>query len=373
VINVKKQGSFQVSIIVVTLLMIIFSSNLVMGQEDTFDEINAKLVTISDDEKEVLQRLFILTQEIEALEKREKKLTKEIEIMNKEINSLEEKIKNEEIEYKQNLNILEKIIKSYQRKGLSSYLEMILDSENLTMLLQRINIIRDLTRGTGELLNSLEKNKEVLNEEKANLKNKIDLIQDNQEQLKLSIANKMKVKEEMENYLNSLAEKKEDYQEYLTNVKDMWNGIKPLFEEMIKEFSSIIEEGNISDGVIDIKLSIFGIKGTISEETFNNIIEENELLPEMTIDFNTDKATIYLHRENLILSGSFTVEEGKNLRFEATEGSFYDMPLESSSIEELFKDIKMTISLQSVLGDNTLSSVEIKDDKMVLTVIPKLF
>lgn len=371
-INTKKGALFVIFSLIFLLIIIAFSSITVIGQDDNFSGIKQKLTAISDEEKEVLQNLFALVQEIEVMEKEGKKISQEIELLNNEIERAEAEISNKEKEYDNKLDSLEEILISYQRKGPGSYLETILDAENLTMFLRRLNLLRDLTRGLGELLDSIDESKKSLFSERTKLGEKLVLLEDKNKQLRISLDKKSQLKNDMESYLESLQEERQYYEDYLTNIQQMWSKLKPLFADITKSFSSIIEDGNLPEDAIDMSFSIFGIKGTISEETFNSIVAQHPLLPEMTFSFEPDKVTMYLPEENLILLGKFIISENSNLKFQIEEGSFYGMPLESALIDELFEEGYLELNLKPLLGDSSLRSVEIKDGQIELLIIPKL-
>ena len=79
-------------------------------------------------------------QEIEGLERDYLAINKEIESLKIDVSDLEINIDKEEEKYNQNLIILEEILKSYQRMGPASYLEIILESKDISDFLRRINI-----------------------------------------------------------------------------------------------------------------------------------------------------------------------------------------------------------------------------------------
>ncbi|TAH59814.1 MAG: hypothetical protein EWM52_10270 [Methanosarcina mazei] len=82
------------------------------------------------------------------MEKAEKELVLETEAIRKEIEDLEKAIAQEELVYEKKKESLKQVLKSYQRMGPGSFLEIILDSDSLSTFLQRMNILRDLARNT---------------------------------------------------------------------------------------------------------------------------------------------------------------------------------------------------------------------------------
>lgn len=370
--NRKKTVFFTVFYLILFFLLTTVSSIKVLGQDEDFSETKQKLEAISDEEKEVLQNLFALLQEIQIMEKDETKISQEIELLSKEIEEIEHMISNKEIEYQSKLDSLKEVLNSYQKMGLTSYLEIILDAENLTTFLRRINILRDLARGISQLLDSLDERKKELSSEKMKLDENLILLEDRKNQLKISLDKKIQLKTEMETYLESLHEERKYYEESLSNIQKMWEELKTLFADISKVFSNIIKDGNLTADGIEMSFSIFGIKGIIKEEVFNDVIAEHPLLPEMVFTFESDKMIMYLPEENLVLKGNFLVLDNSILKFQVEEGSFYDMPLEAELTDELFEEGYLELNLKSLLGDSRLRSVEIKEGQIEIFIVPKL-
>lgn len=55
------------------------------------------------------------------------------------------------------------------------------------------------------------------------------------------------------------------------------------------------------------------------------------------------------------------------------EGRFFGMPLEKSSIEDLFSQGYVELNLGQILGKNKLKSIKINDDNIELQIIPSFF
>ena len=351
--------------IAITLALVILSTSAA-GQADPFSEIKEKLSGISDKEKEILQKLFTLAQEIELMETEEKELASGVDTINGEIKSLETAIAEGELAYEKKRSSLEQVLKSYQRMGPGSYVEIILDSDNLNTFLQRVNILQDLTRNTGELLDQLEASGEMLSKEKAALSEKLVLIKEKQEQSRKALVKKVKLKHEAEEYLASLKGEKEHYQEQLNGIQIMWGELKPLFADAAKEFSRIIEEGSLPADALRITFSFIDIKGAIDDKVINEVVTKQSKLPKMIFAFHPGKVEISLPDKQLVLSGTFIIVEGHILKFQAQEGSFFGMPLASGSIEELFREGDLVLNLEPLLAGNVIHSIEIKEGYLEL-------
>jgi len=358
--------------LMIIFIVIIIASSTLLGQADETTEVKEKLNIITEEEKEILQNLFILSQEIELMEKEEVELSKEIDIIREDITKLEALIKEEENNYKSKESFLKEVLKNYQRRGPGSYLEILLDSESITTFIRKLNILRDLTRNTGKLLESLEENKLKLEAEKKKLDGKLNLVEGKKIAMEEAIINKIKLKEELETYLSSLESERAYYEEYSNRIQELWKEFKPLFAKTSKEFTKIIREESIPSEALNLTISFTKIKASIKDETFNNILKEWPSLSNMTVKFNTEEAKIVLY-DNLVLKGIFVIREENVLLFEVQEGSFYGLPLEARVLEELFKDNEIVLDLRPLLGKNVLNAIEIKDGSLELTVKPVLF
>lgn len=357
----------------ITIILMFFSLTMGTGAEDPFAEVQEKLAGISIEEREVLKKLFVLAGEIKDMERAEMEIKQEIEIINQEVKDLEDTIAAEEMSYENRRTVLKQILRSYQKRGPGSYLEIILSSDNLATLLQRINTFRDLTRNTGELLSSLEESRTKLSQEKKKFTEQIVQIQGKQEALRKSMANKLQLIETQEAYLASLSGEKAFYQEYLTNLQKLLDELGSFFTEIAGEFSQIIKEGNLPPGALKTSITLRSIKGSIEEKTFNDIIKENPRLPEMIFSFHPGKIEMNIPQKNLLLVGNFVILDGKALKFEVKEGTFYGMPLEKGTLEELFREGHLVLDLKPLVGKNVLQSIEAFDGYLELKITPNLF
>lgn len=364
--------SSPIYIFIAILVILSFSLSIASGQVDSVPEIQQKLSAISEEERQILQDLFILLQEIEAIEFEEEEISNEIEIINKEIDSLEKKISDGTIIYDNMKEDLKQVLRSYQRMGAGSYLKIILESDGLTNLIRRINIIRDVTNNTGKLLENLDESKEELEIEKSKLTEKILSLEEKQNQLSESMKRKLQAKNNMEEYLASMDEERWYYEEYLNNIQLVWNELKVTFANAVNELNQMIEKGDLPPDAMKVSLTISGIKGSIDEITFNEIIAEHTSFSNIDFNFSPEKIKMMLSEENLTLIGTFTIVDGNKLKFEVNEGEFYGMALEFSSIDELFRQGHIVFDLKPMIGSTVIRSIKILDGYIELLAIPSL-
>jgi len=252
-------------------------------------------------------------------------------------------------------------------------LEIILDSDSLTSLIRRINILRDVTKNTGELLSTIEKSKENLVEEKTNLDNKIKSLEEKRVVLRETLIKKQKLVKENEEYLESLGSEREMYIERLDYVELMMGELKQILTDFTREFSKIIKDGNLPTDAVEESFTLRGIKGTISEMVFNDIIGSYKELPKLEIKFYPGRIEMSAPERQLMLVGEFIIIDDQTLKFEAEKGSFYGMSLEKSTIDEMFSEGDFVLELEPLIGKNILRSVEIKDKFIEILVGIKFF
>lgn len=365
--------------LVFMIILMIFFSTIGVATPDKPDEekflleIKEKLTGITDEEKEVLEKLFLLTQDIEEMDKMKLQIAIEIEKLNEEVTKLESLIASEALIYEENCKLIEEVLKAYQRSGPGSYIELILSSDNLTTLLRRINILNDITRDTTALLNSLQESKARLASDKNNIMEKLLLVEEQKKKLEETLEKNIMLKEDLEIYLASLEGEQEKYEEYLQNIELFWSQLKPLFSETMKTFSNMLLDDNLPSDALKTEFSFFSIKGIIEEQTFKEIISKQSFPTEINFEFSSDKLEIAMPEKNLYLSGPLVIVEGKKLVLEVNEGRFFGMPLEKSSIEDLFSQGYVELNLGQILGKNKLKSIKINDDNIELQIIPSFF
>lgn len=357
--------------ITIAFMLLNLSITTFTEKEEPFSQLKEKMAEISEEERAVIENLFTLVQEIEEMERQEAEYNQNIEKVKNEIESLQAILVNEKATYEKKTENLKQLLRSYQRMGPGSYLEIILDSDSLVTLLRRINVLRDITRNTGVILDQLEASRKNQLDQKAKLIEKLDLMEVRKKQFVELVKNKKKLKETKEEYLASLGKDRVYYQEYLDNVVLMWDELKFLFSETMKELSNIITKGDLPSDGLKITYSFFNVKGSLNEKTLNDIIAEHEQLPKMEFKFYPGKVEMKVPEKNLVLTGTFVILEGDTLKFKVNEGSFYGLPLEAGAIEELFRGDYLVLNLKPLLGSFVLNSIEIQDKHLELLVVPE--
>lgn len=364
---------FRSIMLAIFIIIFLLPPRTVSGEAEIFIDTQEKLDTITEAEKEVLGTLYSMEQDIQGLSREAEIVSNQIEVYKEEIQALEIEIQKEEDAYANNRDVLKEILQSYQRMGPGTFLEILLDSDSLITFMRRVNTLRDLTRNTGELMDTLDESKAKLAKEKEALLHKLSLLEEEQKQLQTILNSKMKLKDEKEIYLASLQEDRIYYEGFLKDITTAWEEIKPIFTEAAHEFSRLVEEGSLPPDALAVSFTALNIKGTIKEEAFNEVIMKNPQLPEMLFEFETGKIKLSVPKKSLVLFGNFIIEEVNTLKFVADEGSFYDMPLEKGSIEELFEEGYLVLMLKPLIGNSKIDTVQSNDGTLDLLINPDLF
>ncbi|MGB4661158.1 MAG: hypothetical protein WBI07_18445 [Mobilitalea sp.] len=368
--------------IVILAYIIVFTSVCitipiqVAGAVKPIEETEDKLEGVTAQQKVVLEQLFTVAQKMEQLENEKMVLNSEIDTLLLQIEEIKSEIEEKQLKYEVELEVLEKVLVNYQRGGPASYLEILLGAENLTTFLKSINIIKDISKNVSELLVTLEDEKTALQEEKDTADAKAILLEDKRSLLQDNLEANQKLKEEQEVYLASLQEDQVYYEEQLANLNQMWMDCTNLFGDVVDEMTKIINAGYFTMEDLNLNFGITKMDGAIKEETFNRILSENSDLTEIIFDIEEDQVVIAVPDKHLVLSGDFVIEGDTALLYQVKSGTFYDMPIEEASMEELFAKGPLLIDFQAIAGENItidfkLSRIESQEGQLVFEIKPE--
>jgi peptidoglycan hydrolase CwlO-like protein len=354
---------------VIIMLSLTFSPGTISGQTGSLHKSEEKIEQITDQQKEILQKLFAQEQRLAAMAREEKGVAGDIEDLNKQTAALQKSIVEEETIYAGKKEELKQLLQSYQKMGPGSYLEIILESNDLTDFLRRINLLRELSGNSGKLIGQLQGNLEKQTADKTKLAAELASLNSRQAEYQASLVKERQLKQDLEEYLASLATEKGNYQLYLAYLKNNWADLKPTFAKAVKGLAGFMNKDLPADG-FKVTYSFFEIKASITDEAINNIITGDSAFPPMSFRFRPGNVEIQMPEYNLVLDGTFVIQEGSSFIFQAKAGSFYGIPLETGSLNELFQDGDLVINLQPALGNYTVNSLAVMDGYLELTLSP---
>ena len=189
-------------------------------------------------------------------------------------------------------------------------------------------------------------------------------------QLQVAIAEMHRLKEEQESILVSLADSREIYQNELIKLQQMWDELKILFSEILVRFAGIFERGEFPVEALNLRLDFPRLSGTIYAQTLNDVLENQPEIPRMVFYFTPDEIIVEVPDKHLVLIGEFSVIDKSILKLEVTRGSFFQMPLTESSINELFRNGPIVIDFKELMGDVVVESVEFFDGYLDFVIAP---
>jgi peptidoglycan hydrolase CwlO-like protein len=336
-------------------------------------EAQNKLSQITVEEQAIIESLFMLSSEIEMLNTQLIKLGEAIQNIESDIKVKEGAIATQESTYKALKDNLGEVLRIQQRAGIASNIEIVLGAKNLKDLVDRINLLRDLSKNVDNLMNKTESVRLQLVREREKLDDLLIDMENQEDLLAEAAVNKMKAKLELETYLEGLASEKAHYQDYLESIESLWASLKPLFAETIQSFTEIIEKGDLPDDTVEVNVSLFGARGTIREDKFNALLDDRDDLPVLSFNFKDDGVSLSFPSYEIELDGYFELIDSQTIQYVVTGGAFYNLPMSQSALSDLFSAGDLVFNLKSILGKNTIKKITNFEDRLELQITISLF
>lgn len=369
-INRKAKIGFGIIIMTITVMTMFFSISLA---EPTEQEAKEKLNEISSEEQSIIEKLFVMSSEIELMHTEEVKIEEDIANINLKIDGLATHISEMELRYATLKTNLAEVLKIQQRKGVGSSIEVIFSSQSLKDFVFRINLLRDLSRKVDDLMQETQSINAELLKEKDNYENEKVNLANQKKELRKKIDEKALAKSELEDYLESLNTEKAHYEDYLKSIEALWDSLKPLFSNTIEKFNDLIQSGGLPDDTVAINYSLFNTTGTIYETKFNEVLAKQKDFPVMQFDFKDDSVRLAFPEYEIELEGKFILLDSQTIQYVVTGGTFYQLPMSQSAILDLFSEGDMVFKLKSLLGKNTIKKIDQYEDRIVMQISISLF
>ncbi|GAB6106305.1 coiled-coil domain-containing protein [Fusibacter bizertensis] len=366
-----KKAKLCFNIVIITTLLTLFSP--INFAEPTEQEAKDKLNEISSEEQLIIEKLFVMSSEIELLRTEEVKIEKDIVNINLKIDQLATNINEMELRYATLKTNLAEVLKIQQRKGVGSSIEVIFSSQSLKDFVFRINLLRDLSRKVDDLMSETQSTNAELLKEKSNYENEKENLANQKKELAKKINEKALAKSELEDYLESLNTEKAHYEDYLKSIEALWNSLKPLFSKTIAQFNDLIQSGGLPDDTVTINYSLFNTNGTIYETKFNEVLAKQKEFPVMQFDFKDGAVLLAFPEYEIALEGEFILVDAQTIQYVVSGGTFYQLPMSQSAILDLFSEGDMVFKLKSLLGKNTIKKIDQYEDRIVMQISISLF
>lgn len=327
-----------------------------------------QLSRISGEEQDTLEELFALSTQIKRITAQINQTNLAIEKLRSDIDGKESLIDGETLRYETIKANLAGVLKVQQRAGAAYNIEILLGAADLKDLIHRINLLRDLSKNTAELMESIETARAGLAKEEQQLAVMMMTLEEQQKGLKASYVRENNARLELDKKLDSLKTEKAYYEGYLLTLEKEWGSLKPLFSDTIRSFTRIIETGALPENTVEMTDFMFYATGTIQQDKFNGILTKREDLPELKFGLYHDKVTLEFPANRLLLEGNFELVNTHTIQYAAASGTFYGVPLSQSTLLDLFKEEKLIFSLKPLIGNNVIKRIDNHEGSIELLI-----
>lgn len=325
---------------------------------------------ISEAEKKILDELFSQRQEIKNLQEQTADLKKDIREGEEKKSDLSKALEVSKLKFDEHSKSLSEVLRGFQKRGGANLFRLFLDSENLSEMLFRLNIFREFSKSTSEMLKELKREQiDIVNQ-----KNEIERTLEDIKKKKREVDDKMvqleKAIAKNEEALSALREDREKYESTLEELEEKLNALEETLKLFTVEFNKLLSSGYFPDEMINISVSLKGVSGTLKDREMNKLLEKYDV-PRVKMIFKKNSVVLTSEEYQLSLEGMFVVESGEKMRFKGTRGSFFGLTLTGETISEMSKKNYLLFDFTPILEGYRMKSVE--TDKGIMTIYLKIF
>lgn len=218
------------------------TSSLESQKEENQEKIKQKekeKEEIAEEKNKTVSEVEEITTKIEDYETQIKELETKINDLNTQIKENEQKLNEAQVEYDKQEELLEaRLVVSYE-EGEISYLDVLLSSSSITDFISNYYLVTELATSDAELLDSIQKQKQEIEQTKQELEN-------NKKEINTSKAEKQSITTQLQQTKNEKNEKvaqlTEDEQKIQAQIDDLAQANKSLDAEILKKQKQIQEQ-----------------------------------------------------------------------------------------------------------------------------------
>lgn len=253
----KKNISKIVSIFVILIILMNTNIILAVSAPDTsaldneknqndkkINEAQSDLEDVQAQKSETVKQIEAISSQIDTYENQIEELDTKISDLNEKISVAEKQINEKQEDYNKNEKLLEDRLVATYEAGDTSYLDVLLSSENLTDLISNYYLVSELATYDAELLEKIQNEKEEIQKTKESL-------EANKQEVSTTKASKQKVttqlqqsKNEKSNYVAKLSESEKEIQAEIDELKSANIQIAKDIKKAQEEYAKQIEELN---------------------------------------------------------------------------------------------------------------------------------
>ncbi len=209
-------------------------------EEKQAEELEKQKEEVSAEKSETLKQVEELTNEILQYEDQIDELDNKLTTLNDEIANQEEELKKKQEEYEEQQALYEARLLAIYEQGETSYLELILSSDNITEMVSNYYLVSELAKNDSQMLDNIQKQQEEIEKVKQELetnKNEVTTAKAEKE----SVATELKSsKQEKDEQVANLSQEEKDIQERM----DEYNSSSDKIEQEIKELEEKLAAQN---------------------------------------------------------------------------------------------------------------------------------
>lgn len=364
----KKHAAFVALIILLSAVHpmgIVFSDD---ARPEADKQIRKNITSIDSEERRIIEALFSISSDIRLFEIEIEKAAMAVDDKRREQTRQKELLNNQEQLFERQRQSLGQILRNQQRAGVGSRLNTLLSAENLKDFITRINILRDVTRGTQKQLVAMRQLSLTMADQQAQLQETVALLEEKKREIIKNQAAMARSKRELESYLSSLQADRSQYQRALNEMDMHWASLKPLFSQTIEVLNRLIASGGLPPETVSVSGTILNARARFDQSPFNAALSEVAGLPKMKFAFRKEGVTLEFPDQRLQLSGHFRLVTPQKLQFVVTGGVFYDLPLSESALKDLFSEGDILFDLKKMIGKTTIKSINSYEGYLELQV-----
>jgi murein DD-endopeptidase MepM/ murein hydrolase activator NlpD len=212
------------------------------------EEAQSNLKEVQAQKSEAVKQVEAISSKIDTYENQIEELENKITDLNTKISSAEKEIKEKEASYNQNEKLLQERLVAAYEAGDTSYLDVMLSSENLTDLISNYYLVSELATYDAELLEKIQKEKEEIQKTKESLEtNKKSVTTTKTEKEKVSTQLQQSKKEKAAS-VEKLSKDEKEIQAEIDELKSanvqIAKDIKKAQEEYAKQIAALNNNKN---------------------------------------------------------------------------------------------------------------------------------
>lgn len=369
---IKRGWKYQLWCLICVIVMMSSVAAVSLEKSSEESDLQNTIQEISEDEKKILEELFLQAQEIEVLRNKQTVLKDRIATLDQSVLTLKQALEKAEEDYDYKLKFLEAVLTSYQRNGAGSFFKVLLNAGSISELLNRWNIFREFNADTDALLREIKEERVQMEKKKGQLDKNLKDLKQEQADLEDTMKKTEKAMGKNEKMLASLQGDREKFEERLKWVETGMRKLEETLDAFTVGINDFIRQGYLPDDVIQQEVSLSGFKGVVNEKTFNRLFVEEDL-PPMNVKFRRDIVEVSSKEYGLEMSGLFEPTDGTKLRFVAQKGSFFGMKLDRKTLDNLLSKGYLILDLTAPLEGNSIQKIKVREGFLDIFVKISLF